>query len=944
MAHSSRRAGAIALAVSVLGLPMALGLVPGLSPASASTSASTPLPLPTWTPAPGVAAMPASGSNVNTFIPTGAMNVRRSGATATLLPDGNVLIAGGGTAAAELYHPGSRTWSSTGSMSTARTDATATMLPDGDVLVAGGCCDPTDPSRGLATAELYDPSTGTWSLTGSMNVPRAGDTATLLGNGDVLVAGGACNGTAYGCDAGSFQINLKSAEIYDPSSGMWNLTGSMNSGREFQSATLLPDGFVLVAGGFNGCDDDFCTDLRTAELYDPVTGTWLHTSSMSAAREQQTATLLTDGDVLVAGGLTEGGDSGFPRTYSSAELYNPVFGTWSETASMNVARAGQTATLLNSGWVLVSGGGSATSEIYEPGPDVWVPTGGLSTVRTDATATLLGSGDVLVAGGAGPGNEPLATAEVFHTGVGPLVSLSEKAIVLSTQEVGTTGNALSFIVTNYGTGPLDVAGVEVSGANPSDFAATAACRAEPVAPGSSCTVLVRFSPVYPGLRKATVGVVDNATLSPQGVAVSGNAAGPYVWVPTGSMTDPRSDFSTTTLADGSILMAGGENSIDESVDTAEIYDPATGSFVPTGPMNEERAFPAAALLPDGSVLVAGGLFFNGFGEESVLASAEIYDPATGIWSPTTPMIAASDGLTATTLANGLVLVTGFGSSPPELYNPSTATWSNTGPMPPGGYGVTALLHNGEVLAAGGQNGVSALYDPTTNTWSATASLATSHDDGTATVLTDGDVLVVGGLGPDGGNPLSSAELYDPTTATWSATASLPAGRSAQSAVLLSNGTVLVAGGCSTSCDNGPVTEQSLLYADGFWSQTGSLPDARIGQSASLLPDGDVLLAGGRVGGGAYATTTAEVYIPPLISATPSPASPGQQITLIGNGFYAHEEVVVTLGGRVVARPDADNHGRFAVPVTLPALHPGTYLLTAQGQTSYAYANGTLVVT
>ena len=434
----------------------------------------------------------------NTFVPTGSMNVRRSGATATLLPNGAVLIAGGGTAAAELYQPRTGTWTPAESMSTARTDATATLLSSGDVLVAGGF-EPRNPYLGLKSAELYDPTTGVWSPTGSLNVARAGDTATLLQDGDVLVAGGACNGTAYGCDAGSFLSNLRSAELYDPSTGVWKKTASMAYGREFQTATLLPSGEVLVAGGFNSCDDDFCRDLRSVELYDPVTGKWLTTGSMSVAREQQTATLLPDGDVLVAGGLNEGGFSGSGGTSSSAELWNPTFGTWTRTGSMNHVRAGHTATLLAGGWVLVTGGGTSTSEVYEPGTAVWVSVGSLSTTRTDQTASLLPDGDVLIAGGSGPDRQPLSTSELYQTGAGPLVKLSATSMTLPTQEVGTSGNALSFTITNDGTAPLDVSGVDTSGPNPSDFETASGCP-EPVAPGGSCSILVSFAPLRPGPR------------------------------------------------------------------------------------------------------------------------------------------------------------------------------------------------------------------------------------------------------------------------------------------------------------------------------------------------------------------------------------------------------------------------------------------------------------
>ena len=437
-------------------------------------------------------------------------------------------------------------------MSAARQDATATLLPDGKVLVAGG-------SHGnvqLDSAELYNPSNGTWALTGPMSVARSGQTATLLPDGDVLVAGGGCNGQAYGCDAGSFLSTLKSAELYDPATGTWSATGSMHEGRQFFTATLLPDGKVLVAGGFNDCDDDFCSDLASAELYDPATGKWTGAGTFHGPREQQTATLLGDGDVLMAGGLNEGGDSDTPRPYADAELYDPTAGTWTETAPLPAPHYGQTATLLPNGWVLVAGGQSAAAEIYEPSAGIWVPTGAMSTPRTDHTATLLADGRVLVTGGTGPDGQAQATAELYRTGRGPLVTTSPTLLGFGAQQVGTAGTAQSYTVTNNGSSDLVVSGVAISGADPGDFTARSGCHAT-VPPGGNCTVNVRFAPTNIGLRTASVAVVDNAPLSPQEVPVDGYGAGPNAWAPTGSMTAARQHFTATLLPDGDVLVAGG---------------------------------------------------------------------------------------------------------------------------------------------------------------------------------------------------------------------------------------------------------------------------------------------------------------------------------------------------------------------------------------------------
>ncbi len=224
--------------------------------------------------------------------------------TATLLPSGLVLVAGGKAgeywAEAELYDPSTRSWIATGTMADARDQHTATLLPDGRVLVTGGF---TTGLAVLASAELYDPATGTWTPTGSMILPRYGHTATLLPDGTVLVAGGGTESEGGGPP--------EAAEIYHPDTGTWTPAGDMSTGRNNATATPLPDGTVLVAGGY-----DFGT-VDAAEIYRPTSGNWRPAGTMDEPRFEHMATLLENGSVLVIGGI------GSFYSLTTAELYKP---------------------------------------------------------------------------------------------------------------------------------------------------------------------------------------------------------------------------------------------------------------------------------------------------------------------------------------------------------------------------------------------------------------------------------------------------------------------------------------------------------------------------------------------------------------------------------------------------------------------------------------------
>jgi len=279
------------------------------------------------------------------FTATGSMTTARTDHTATLLSDGRVLIAGGYNAtggllnSAELYDPKTGEFSSTKPMTTARFHQVATLLPNGRVLLVGG----VNSAPATAWAEIYDPATGKFSATGSMVATEYVVTATLLANGSVLVTG-----SLFDMAVPTYR---PSAEIYQPTSGTFKLAGSMSALRfDGATATLLSNGQVLIVGG----SDEAGFSAASAELYEPKENLFRSLGPIPP-RTDHTATLLADGRVLIAGGdgvtIQSGGFFN-----ASAEIYDPRTETFSSTGSMEISRARQTATLLPDGHILLAGG------------------------------------------------------------------------------------------------------------------------------------------------------------------------------------------------------------------------------------------------------------------------------------------------------------------------------------------------------------------------------------------------------------------------------------------------------------------------------------------------------------------------------------------------------------------------------------------------------------
>jgi hypothetical protein len=354
----------------------------------------------------------AIAQSAGTFTTTGNMTTVRAVATATLLPGGKVLIAGGTDwdftiGSAEVYDPSTGTFTATGSMSVPRADHTATLLPTGKVLIIGGSQTLANgPGNLLSSAEIYDPATETFSPVGNMSVGRQSHTAMLLANGKVLIAGGT-----------SLAWPL---ELYDPLTGTFSITATtlplgVTAG-DGAAATLLADGTVFFATLPYG-------SLGGGVVYNPATDSFRYLGGQGSGYFHHAVSPLLDGRVLITGGGDLGPDVG--SVLAGAQLYDPSVGGFARTGNMAVCRYFHTSTLLPSGSTLIAGGLTtasdgicasadaavqlASTELYDPSTAVFITMGDMSTARSSHTATLLNDGSVLIAGGS-----TSLTADIYH--------------------------------------------------------------------------------------------------------------------------------------------------------------------------------------------------------------------------------------------------------------------------------------------------------------------------------------------------------------------------------------------------------------------------------------------------------------------------------------------------------------------------------------------------
>jgi N-acetylneuraminic acid mutarotase len=685
------------------------------------------------------------------------------------LGNGKVLIAGGPAgfasapdATAQVYDPATGTFSSTANQLVMPTSGAAgTLLADGDVLIVGGRDVTGD--VGLTQAELYDPTTNSFTpTTHPLNVARYLPTATALPDGTALIAGGIDAGTGAG---------ISSAEIFNPTTGDFTFTtGSMVTGRGEATAVLLKGGQVLIAGGAENN-----TPLDTAELYTPSSQTFAATNGpMSSVRLDSAAVPLSDGGALEIGGV----GSGVAQILNTIDIYDPTAETFSPSpTTMSEPRQFPYAAALNDGTVLIGGGftvlfGEPTisADLFNPTGDTIAPTTEPMHIgRAGAQAAVLSDGSVLVLGGSDnqKTNAPnfLADGEIYDP------------------------TAQSFTISG----------------------------------GLNSTRVADAAALLQDGRVLIAGGADGGGHILQSAEIFDPSTG--LFTPTANMNEPRVSLNAVTLPTGDVLIAGG------GTDTqAELFDPTSGTFTPTtGLMTADRDVATATLLKDGTVLIAGGLDING----NSLASAEIYDPASETFTPTSgPMGTPRAIATATLLKNGMVLIAGGstnatfvdGLDTADLYNPSTKTFS----------AVANTMSSARVAAA-------------------------------AALLPNGDVLVAGGVNPSK-FPTDTADIFDPSTGQFSPVAStMHSPRAFIRAVALKDGRVVLASG-GQALNNDTPTVDFYVPSSGQFVAGADVVTQRAYDTTTLLANGKILLAGGNylsltTAIGAAVLATAELYTP-----------------------------------------------------------------------------------
>ena len=622
-------------------------------------------------------------------------------------------------------------------------------------------------------------------------------------------------------------------------------TGSfLNTTRINEAAVVLADGRVLVVGGLgiNG-------PVNNGEIYDPATNSFTTVGPMTAAREAPTATLLPNGTVLITGGGDATGD------LATAEIFDPTTDTFTATSgTMSSPRASHAATLLQNGTVLITGGWDGTTafntaEIYDPATGLFTSTGTMLSARRNHTATLLADGRVLLAGGHDATNF-LSSTELYN----PATQAFSSGPAMGNDRSNHTANLLHdgrvLLAGGFGSaGYLSSADIYTPAPGaPGTIASTASAMASARAHHAATTM-------GDGRVLITGGTSDGTTVLGTAVVFDPST---NQFAAAGPLLTARDYHVSLPLRNGNVLVIGGQDSTGAQLASAELYSP----FRTAGNMYEQRAALPYALLVNGKVLVAGGIGNGGYG-----ITADLFDPATAVFTPTGNLNYQRWLATSTLLDSGKVLVAAGANSQTtwDIYDVSTGLFS-AGSLNEGRYAhAAALLPDGRVLVAGGLGtyapvGSSEIYDPVTQSFTAAARLTIARGYFTMTPLPDGRVLVVGGDIDTSGTPTASAEIYDPQSNSFSPTGSLAVARSAHTATLLNDGRVLITGGRTAGYVAVDSAEVYDPVQQTFSTVASPMFSARYGHSATLLNNGTVLIAGGQDQSYAY-ISEADIFDP-----------------------------------------------------------------------------------
>jgi hypothetical protein len=753
-------------------------------------------------------------SNIVTYPTATDMAIGRNAHRMMPLPDGRLILQGdvtaptAGTNTVEVYNPDARNFQRLGRLLITRWQDASAVLADGRLLVVGGRTNLSNLDV-VASAELLDPATGITVPTGSLNFPRTLARAVTLQDGRVLVFGG----------TGVNGFSVASAELYDPATGQFTVCGATTVNRpvaqEISSATVLQDGRVLVFGSGG-------TPTSGAELFNPATGTFQSAGAVVLRRTSHSATLLPDGRVVIIGGIP----SGVPNAVTNlVEVYNPATATFSVMGNILQPRRSHTATLLPDGRILVAGGwpggiavppAIAAMEIFDPFTGTSEYIGDMAARRADHRVTALANGQLIITGGRSEGPF-LRTAEVFD----PLIFMRPEDLYAFYQEFAnlTLENQQLWQLYNQATNVIW--GLAMTNSNlqaeltyANEIITEQQAQLDELQP-NPFRLLPQTVPLRLRLRGFTLDD-ERVLLLPTVTTESPASRLASVFDPrtesfsnAGIINDARSGLTANRLSDNRILVAGGSvQSFFGTVpatNSTEIYSFNTTNSVPGPSMAFARVDGFSVNLAGGRILIMGGRN----AATNFVAQSEIYEPASNSFRASGVMPGRVVQASVTPLLDGRVLIFGLNTGTvavAHLFDPATETFMAVSGASVARLGhQTSLLADGRVMISGGRAGGAGpilssteIFDPATGTFTMGPSMLTARLNFTATTMQNGTVLIAGGQT----NTLSTipatleAEIYDPATDSFSAAGTMMTNQFNHAAVLLQNGTVLFSGGSS----------------------------------------------------------------------------------------------------------------------------------------------------